>query len=107
MHDRRPDHRPGKEGDRVHVVVLLDHVDRAGRWRRAVVVVMDHRGSRAMHHVAGLLVDYHRTMRMTVALAIGMAASMVVAPVGERGGGDGESSSKDRKLLQHLGLLSG
>ena len=36
-----------------------------------------------MHHVVGLLMDHHRPMRLTV----GMAASAVVAPVGERGGG--------------------
>jgi hypothetical protein len=32
-----------------------------------------------------------------------MAASVVLAPIGERGGRNGKCSGKDGKLLQHLG----
>jgi hypothetical protein len=103
MHDCCTDHRPGKEGDRVYVVVLLDHIYRA---RRGTVIVMHDRG-RAMHHVMGLVDHYNAVGRaITMAVTISMAAPIVVAPVGERGGRNGQSGGEDSKLLEHRRLLS-
>ena len=69
------DHGPGEHCDRVYVVVLLHHINRA---RRRTVVVVDHT-DRAMDNVLRL-VDDHVTV---VAMAVGVAASVAMAAVGE------------------------